>query len=558
MARLRKQATPPGKTPLIVLLVTPSHIKLLKNDAVLVPEIVRKAFHSHDIGQEFHVLAAVVDRVTHTKSNLPESSNFMKEPQLDGDEGISVCILESETGAPDLWARKQPGAKETMSIQQRSTISFLLQPHHEIVEARINEMPPQPVTSRLIQLPVANTLFCNGKTSTILAQRWVVTSTQDSGPELRLTEESSLPQQLLCMAGLFDSPFQPAEYVLSVPLNPITPPRVVGAVMGNIVRTIHIGEISNNSVPASTELETAVARVSQALKFQGEIVGIWALVTPRENRNTQPYARPARLHQHAIDFGSRLHKVLSGGGGWGNKQGLLALDPDSEYSKDIEALQEDFGDGEDLEAEKLEALGQVVKPGDVVSFWAYISRNAEKKSVPPIQRPRPWKVTSPPSVVFGTVPSTVDLVPSSDATSAKDTAALSYTLIMNHFGMFSEQGLSMKVSTIGPKDQSGLGTESVGSVVQTKLDIPYSRISIVAKGSQDLQPVLAEKPGSLFKKKAKSDKSIEVSDSIRPRTRSFRKISFDPKDQVQDSSTTNDLAASLLHDLRQERGTREI
>ena len=511
-------ATPPGKTPLIVLLVTPSHIELLKNDAALIPEIVRQAFNSHEIGQEFHVLAAVVDRVTHSRPKFPEPFKFLKVAKRDGDEGISVCILESETGAPDLWARarKQPGAKETMSIQQRSTISFLLQPRPEMLEARVNEIPPQPVTSRLIQLPVANTLFHNGKTSTILAQRWVVTSAQGSRSELRLTEEMSLPQQLLYIASLFDSRSQPAQYLLSVPLKQITPPRIVGAAMGNIVRTIHIGENSNNSVPASTELETAVARVSRASRPQGGIVGIWALVTPRENRNFQPYVRPARLHQHAIDFGSRLHKVLSGGGGWGNKQGLLALDPDTEYSKDIEALREEFGDGEDLEAEKLEALGQVVKPGDVVSFWGHFSRFTEKRSFPCIQPPRSWKMTSPPSVAFGTVPSTMDLVPSSDARSANDTAASSYTLIMNHFGMFSELGLSMKVSTIGPRDRNGLGTEPVGSVVQTKLDIPYSRISIVAKGSKDFQLISDEKPGSSFEKEARGDTISELINLMRP------------------------------------------
>ena len=493
-----KQAVIAGKIPLILLLVTPSHVELLKDDATVIPNIIGRAFHSYEIGQEFHVLAAVVDRVTWPKLEKSVPFPCSKMPKRDGAEGFTVCILDSETAAPDLWTtRGLPIGKEPMSNSKQSTLSFILQPSQESVEARIKHVPPQPVATRLVQLPVANTVFRNGRPSTLLAQRWVITEIHGrlTQTKSRLTEEVSLPQQVLRMTDVVHDVSHQFGYSLSAPIEPITAPRIVGTAMGNIIRSIYIGDSPGDSVPASTELEKAVASVYQTSEPQREIVGIWALVTPREYRVGQPYVRTAEI-QRLIDSGSRLHKVLSGGGGWGNKQGLLALDPDSEYSKDKEATQKLFGHGDDIEAEKLEALGQVVKPGDVVSFWAHFAKRLEEKIAPStkdtkgvedIKVPSTFKITIPPSMVFGTIPSTMDPMPSSVATTAEGTASPLYTLIMNHFGMFSEQGMSLKVSTVGPEDQNALGVEKVGVVVQTKLDVPYSHVSIVGKGKTMVQ-----------------------------------------------------------------------
>ncbi len=465
--------------------------------------MVCQAFHSHEISQEFHVLAAVVDRVPYAKAKFPEPYAFHEVQRRDGDEGISVCILDSKNAAPDLWnAQDQPRHTNTMSVQQRSTISFLLQISPKDTEVRVNEVPPQSVISRLVELPVANTLFRNGRTSTILAQRWVVTNISESKPELRLTEETSLPKQMLRLFDVVDRRSLKIGYRLSAPQAPITPPRIITAAMGNIIRTIQVSGSPENNVPASTELEKAVARASQTSEFPREIAGIWALVTPRENRISQPYVGSRGNLQEAIDSGSRLHKVLSGGGGWGSKQGLLALDPDSEYGKDREASQVMFGDGEDIEAEKIGALGEVVKPGDSVSFWAHLSHIVIEKGVPNKIPPRSAKVITPPSICFGTVPSTMDLIPGSHVTDTEGTATPLYTLIINHFGMLSEQGMSLRVSTIGPEDKSALGAEKVGVVVQTKVDTPYSMITIVRKGKKKLQYLPNVIPGASFEGKA--------------------------------------------------------
>ena len=417
-------------------------------------------------GQEFHVIAAVVDRVPPNASKDSDTSKLVSDSRKHGSEGISVCILDSEIAAPDLWAaRDQPIEKETMSVQQQCTISFILQPAPEVVEPMINETPLLPVTSRSVQLPVANTLFHNGKTSTLLAQRWIATDAQESESKLRLTEQTTLPQQSLNMSGIVDNKSYRNRYALSIPMIPITPPRIVATGMGNIVRTLQMDGSSEKTMPASTELENVVARHSETQRIHG----IWAQVTPGEKYRGHPQVKVIRYLQTSIDSGSRLHKVIGGGGGWGNKQGLLALDPDSEYSKSHEASEIPFADGNDIDAERLEILGQVVKPGDVVQFWASIQQGGEKESMPIAAKTRSLLIDAPRSVVLGVIPDS----------SAKSPIASPYILIWNQFGMLSEHGMSMKIITIGPKNQDALGADKFGFVGQTKLDMPYARLTII-------------------------------------------------------------------------------
>ena len=461
-------------------------------------------------------MAAVVDRVTYPKPEDSDHSLFSKVSERDGAEGISVCILDSETAAPDLWTtRGLSMGKGTMSGSKQGTLSFLLRPSQESAGAQIKH---RSVATRVVQLPVANTIFHNGRASTLLAQRWVITEIPEpiNHPEIRLTEEASLPQQVLRMTGIVNDISHQSGYSLQAPVEPITAPRIVDAAMGNIIRSIQMSDRPEDSVPASTELEKAVASVYQTSKLSREIFGVWALVTPREYRDAQTHFRATGI-QGLIDSGSRLHKVLSGGGGWGNKQGLLALDPDSEYNKDKEAPRRLFGDGDDVEAEKLEALGQVVRPGDVVSFWVYFAEPIAEKTesnVDDVEASPNSMIVTPPSIVFGTMPSTMDLMPNLEATSGEATVSPSYTVIENHFGMLSEQGMSMKISATGSEGPSALSAEKGGVVVQTKLDVPYSRVSIAEKGETVVHP-------------------------LQP----FRKFMFGPKEHVQNSAAASTFQA---------------
>lgn len=128
--------------------------------------------------------------------------------------------------------------------------------------------------SRLsLNMPLANTVFQNGKESTLMACTW--RSTPESA--FALSHAADRTKQDVALAG--------PPPALSVPLIPVTPPRKIAGCLGNIISQI---EIDGAAVPASTELENEVQAVYDRraaagnLNSEGMPVDIWALVsTPK-------------------------------------------------------------------------------------------------------------------------------------------------------------------------------------------------------------------------------------------------------------------------------------
>ncbi len=87
--------------------------------------------------------------------------------------------------------------------------------------------------------------------------------------------------------------------------------------------------------------------------------------------------------------------VVSGGGGWGDKQGLLSLDPQTKYSSpdedDVESFIRSFkGD--------TSGAGTVVAPGSYIQFFIEGPRPAQGASEPA----RPFVVLPFPKFTIGT------------------------------------------------------------------------------------------------------------------------------------------------------------
>ena len=454
----------PGKTPFLLVLVTPAHLQLLDAGDPFLPLLLTKAVTQPRPGQIFELVAAVVDRIPGTtedvakQDGIPQTVNDDVNNLREGYEGVSVAILDTNLVAPDLWSRRQESLeKETMTIQQRCSLSFAIPPStYDMPTAEQHDH--QNLVSRTIQLPVANTLFQNGRTSTLLAQRWTCRSNQDDEIQWDLDRSISLPQQTLHLDNLFAAKRNDPVYSFHSHLTPITHGRVITAAIGNIIRRIGTGSTNaehldngvqdarEGEVPASTELETAINDGTSEGRIARQTAGVWALVRPCSTamglRPIVSGTGPERL-QSAILSGCRLHKVLSGGGGWGEKQGLLALDPDSDYNP-RQTFESSFESTQSAEAEKDEALGEVVKPGDEVVF--YVCKEAE--AVSSCRKPRQedsHKVAATTTLAFGSLPSTMDAMPSFDVTDVDNTAENSCVLLNDHFGMLSEQGMSLTV-----------------------------------------------------------------------------------------------------------------
>lgn len=445
-----------------MLLVTPAHIRLLDDGSTFIPSLLRLAVETTSPGQEFDVLAAVVDRIPQTKSttsyrlraSLAASMNTSPSTQMKyGLEGISVAVLVSEVAAPDLWSpRSGPNEQETMSIQQRCTLSFSLPPSPGVRTQLSEKSVSQPLVQRMLQIPVANTLFHNGKTSTLFAQRWNLQSSNESTFEHVSCKKTWLPQQIIHIGSVFADEgmrFQLHHFVRSH-LVPITPARTIAAAVGNIVRRISGDDASEEAAPASEELERAISTAIEQGQIPAQQASVWALIRPQRyaalDRAVQFQSAIRDLIPYAILSGGRLHKVLSGGGGWGEKHGLLALDPDSDYNQHLLAHESSFGDDQDVEAGKREALGEVAKPGDTITF--YVFKPPSDIDIANFQMPVFWNgnQAAATTLIFGSLPSTMDAMPEIETTEAMVHAHSSeLTVEHNHFGVLSEQGMSLKV-----------------------------------------------------------------------------------------------------------------
>ena len=441
-----------NRTLLLVILVTPAHLSLLEDGNAFIPDLLRQEAELSQPGQVFDVMAAVVDRIPHPRAPTEGSGSMASNSSAgattrDGSEGVSVAVLDSSSAAPNLWATQQDSQeRETMTIQQRCTLTFTL-PSSTCADIEVQKLARQDLASRMLQLPVANTVFQNGRTATLFAQRWIVQQEHQSNALLVPEPKVWLPQQGLDLNGLTEE--TSVDQSLHSDLTPITPPRTIKAAIGNIIRKVSAGGSPEADIPASNELERAITTGIRNGSIPDQPAEVWALVKP------QGYAPRMgcdivevspeldELHK-ALLSGCRLHKVLSGGGGWGEKQGLLALDPDSSYSPRQQAFQSSTGDEQDTEAEKLQVLGEVVKPGEVVTFYV---RNPSLAQTNTLHMPDfvAHSSLAPLSLIFGSLPSTMDVMPGLLPT--KTTAEESDCVILEGcFGMLSEQGMSLTVS----------------------------------------------------------------------------------------------------------------
>lgn len=142
---------------------------------------------------------------------------------------------------------------------------------------------------------------------------------------------------------------------------------------------------------------------------------------------------------------------MSGGGGWGFKQGLLSLDPQTRYSTP---------DDEDIERFIRSFKGEN-SPDDVITPGSYIQFFVE-----PLQSPRETSIAGAsaldgPKVVVGTCAAADESV-----RSVEDGAEV----VTDYFGALSAQGMFF-ASGAGVSGGSGTTLE-----VSTKIDAPNCRV----------------------------------------------------------------------------------
>lgn len=396
-----------------MLLVTPSKLELLNDEEEFIPNLLPLIFDNPLKVSSFDLVVAVVDKIPYPKHDLPGISNRIQTSN--GSEGMSVLIGSSTEIAPDLWtAADQVDGRETTTSQQPCALSFLL--HRSAANSasfKAKKYDEHAVWYDL-KLPLANTLFHNGQMSTLYAERWKSRgkTTKKSDIKFSRVRKAFLQQQTLDIGHIFFRSHRHVE--LNTMLKPIVPPRIVAAALGNIIRKFYTcsGSSPKATIPASKELENAVSDYLKTSQDPTQKMNIWALVTPQEYSISGPQVGSDL--QKSIENGSRLHKVLSGGGGWGIKEGLLALDPDIDYNGS------EHGTPTDSDLAGAPFCRDIFRPGDLVSFFVSTSLDDLRKNVEEPQKHSAFWIFWPPrTTVFGTLPSNMDAMPTSNSASSQ-------------------------------------------------------------------------------------------------------------------------------------------
>ncbi|EGP91652.1 uncharacterized protein MYCGRDRAFT_90032 [Zymoseptoria tritici IPO323] len=420
-----RPAEPVQAPSILTLLLTPAFAQHALDPQF--PLQVLKRFGDAPMTKAIDTITAVVDR-------LPSPNN-----SASGEEGIGYCFdsqpspLSLESQSPLQKTAQKPGSL-TFNWKTLMKTTGTLQMH--------TRYEPDPTTGALRE---------------VISQRLESQAVDIPAP-----------------------PNNAIEY--RTPLIPLTPPRAIASSMGNIVRKlstdlpfkfsqakIAADDSSDNLVPASEELEKAVSDYFKVLEMGPEPVQVWAFIIadapkgdfPSQNggdildldnsviRSIWESSRDSKAHAWDGFWGManlamlrrkcRLTKVLSGGGGWGKKAGLLSLDPDTKYStRDLRgdqgwefSFQDEYTD--DMVAKhQRQALGEIVKPGEKIMFFL-----APKESPPPSKEDIRSFNGSDRAFVFGAIPSSIDIVPGG-AASTQDLAGMKIEHHRNIFGVLSE------------------------------------------------------------------------------------------------------------------------
>ncbi|KAF2789486.1 hypothetical protein K505DRAFT_328217 [Melanomma pulvis-pyrius CBS 109.77] len=484
-----------------VFFLTPAFATWLLDDRTFVHKALSQLYQefikttrSPDV--EIHALCAVVDK-------LPTPQYIENFSQIKHVGAIKDTALR-RTRAPPTWDVGHEGMAYTTlrfsdSVQSPQpaadaggSISFLTSEGSE----------KEGFYGNTLRLPLANTVFQTGSPTTMTHSTWKrVKETR----ELTLESKENLTHHGIRLYRQKST--SASASAIAIPLVPLCFPRIVEASMGNILRQISKPG-QTEPMPASQELESLVPQYHKSRGEPPQAISVWALLIPKETlrfvlRETRRILKGthgkngiddssptsdvwealwknnptiwSELVPLALTKGARLHRVLSGGGGWGKKAGLLSLDPAVTSTESESSTSQKFSDRLDGPGDLSSALHPVAHPGDSIQFfvspkapsgYAGDSNAITGKLKELTSLPAPWRWE------LGTIPSTIDSIQASswqhDASESKD-----MFVFRNSFGALAEGGMYLK-------RQFHLEMRDSLSVVGgTKVDVPFSRFSSV-------------------------------------------------------------------------------
>lgn len=287
----------------LVMLTTPGYAHWLEDASFtnkFVHALLAKRRPDDVLNAPFNVLMAVVDKIP--------SDPVGHSSQDGGLTGFSFATVNAESVLPGLFEMYPIESADT-----RANLTFICEPEETMSEKRI-----------IVSLPLANTIFQNGRTSTLIASRW---RKHRTGFYKQFERKDKTVQRIVWQQSVHKN----TNY-LRVPATPLTPIRQVFASMGNIVKklaaspvkgevalanTVIAGEGVQAStelegvpastelqgVPASTELEGVVTAYAKALEMPPAALAVWALIIPERLGTSKHSGIVSKSIQELIGLG---------------------------------------------------------------------------------------------------------------------------------------------------------------------------------------------------------------------------------------------------------------
>lgn len=399
----------------------------------------------------------MIDKLPGSPAQRQESNQNIKEKASSDvleSEGLSFLMVRTE----DVYCKAAPQRRIGGPASEEPDLVVAVQNH------KTNGHSVGPAYE--VGLRLANTVFINGKESTLFG---VCRSYDEDAGAYTLDRKLDLTSCVVTSASTTIFP------ELALPLHPVTERRRVITSMGNILRQVakSTDPTSVDPMPASSELEKELPRFIEENNILDQRVSVWALVEKPDLVITGHSSDSQDRVAQSLRRGGKLHRVMSGGGGWGKKQGLLSLDPEVSFPgtarrHELAGLDDLFDPtpsaplempsflSKETHGDDLSLLSQVATAGDFIQFFVGVESALQYNDNIP-GSPDGRSVT----YQFGVVSDADDV----DAHERSENKQALF-MLPNSFGALSEKAIAYSQ----PLTQT--------STSSTKLDIPGCRVNL--------------------------------------------------------------------------------
>lgn len=282
----------PNQKKTVVILSTPSFTTWLQNDHHFIADALKTIFPFRQEPPAPDSDATEVQTILAVVDGLSPSTPLFNEPLTAEGFSIMVCVGESRIPGYDCKDLVDPGHPETTQIPN---ITFHLYDGGSIKN-----------TSTFIDvaMPLANTLFRNGRASTLLLGRWKRSPSDHIFHQVENSEKQSCTIPTDCSRlKLGRMKFDFGRKML---LTPLTVPRPIASGLGNIVR--QLADSYGNLLPASVELEKSVVSFLERKNLPQQTVSVWAWIIPAPLFHAER-SKPRLGFWESLRKGAGLHRV---------------------------------------------------------------------------------------------------------------------------------------------------------------------------------------------------------------------------------------------------------